>query len=127
MLKGVTNMLPVDIELQLTGYDPNDGARLGLTALPAGPMMIKKAQSFSNFSFPMYSSSTHQGATGLTVTCQISKDAGAVANSTNAVTEIGAGLYAVDFTSSETNCNTMALKFSASGGDDLFQTLVTQL
>jgi hypothetical protein len=126
MLKGVTDMLPVDVELQLVGYDPNDGERLGLTALPNGPMVIKKGQSFPFFSFPMTSSSSHQGATGLTVTCQISKDGGAFANSSNAVVEIGAGGYDVSFTSTETNCNVMFLKFSASGADDLYQTLVTQ-
>lgn len=33
-LKGVTNMAPLPIEVQLTAYDPNDAVRLGLTALP---------------------------------------------------------------------------------------------
>lgn len=125
-LRGVTNMVPVKIELQLVGYDPNDGERLGLTALPLAPMMIKKNQAFANFPFPMYSSSTHQGQTGLSVNCQITKDGGSFANSSNAVVEIGGGMYAVSFTSGETNCNTMGLKFTASGADDLYQTLVTQ-
>ncbi len=34
MLKGATNMAPTMIEIQLVDYDPNDGVRLGLTALP---------------------------------------------------------------------------------------------
>lgn len=34
MLKGATNMVPVVLEIELVGYDPNDAVRLGLTALP---------------------------------------------------------------------------------------------
>lgn len=125
-LQGAANMVPVRIELQLTGYDPNDGTRLGLSSLPAAPMMVKKNQAYNFFIFPMTSSSSHQMATGLTVTCQISKDGGSMANSTNAVVEIGAGLYYIDFVQAETNCGTMGLKFSASGADDLPYTIITQ-
>jgi hypothetical protein len=126
MLQGATDMVPVKIELQLVAFDPNDGLRLGLTALPAAPMMVKKNQAYNNFIFPMTSSSSHQMQTGLTVTCQISKDGGSVANSTNAVVEIGSGLYYIDFAQAETDCGTMGLKFSASGADDLPYTIITQ-
>jgi hypothetical protein len=34
MLKGATNMAPVVLEIQLVNYDPDDGVRMGLTALP---------------------------------------------------------------------------------------------
>lgn len=34
MLKGATNMAPVTIELQVVSFNPEDGVRLGLTALP---------------------------------------------------------------------------------------------
>lgn len=34
-LKGATNMAPVTREIQLVDYDPNDGVRMGMTALPA--------------------------------------------------------------------------------------------
>lgn len=34
MLKGATNMAPVVLEYQITGFNPNDGVRLGLTAIP---------------------------------------------------------------------------------------------
>jgi len=123
---GASGMLPVTVELQLTAYDPNDGVRLGLSSLPDGAMTVAKGVAFANFTFPMTSSSSHQMQTGLTVTCQISKDGGSLASSTNAVTEIGGGLYTVSFTASETNCNVMALKFSATGADDLPYTLLTQ-
>lgn len=33
-LKGATNMKPVPIEIMLTTFDPQDGVRLGITALP---------------------------------------------------------------------------------------------
>jgi hypothetical protein len=34
VLKGATNMAPVVLEIQLVNYNPQDGVRLGLTALP---------------------------------------------------------------------------------------------
>jgi hypothetical protein len=34
LLKGATNMAPVVLEIQLVNYDPDDGVRMGLTALP---------------------------------------------------------------------------------------------
>lgn len=34
LLKGATNMAPVILEYQITGFNPDDGVRLGLTALP---------------------------------------------------------------------------------------------
>lgn len=33
-IKGAANMAPLPVELQIVGYDPFDGTRLGLTALP---------------------------------------------------------------------------------------------
>jgi hypothetical protein len=34
LLKGATNMAPLPLEIELVNYDPADGVRLGLTALP---------------------------------------------------------------------------------------------
>jgi hypothetical protein len=34
MLKGATNMAPVILEYQIVGFNPDDGVRLGLTAIP---------------------------------------------------------------------------------------------
>lgn len=34
MLKGATNMAPVVLEYQITGFNPDDGVRLGLTSIP---------------------------------------------------------------------------------------------
>lgn len=126
VLRGVTNMVPVKIELQLVKFDPNDAGRLGLTDLPNGPMMVKKNQALSGFTFPMFNSSSHQMQTGLTVTCVISKDGGSVAASTFGVTEVGSGLYTINFSATETNCNVLTVKFSATGADDLPYTLLTQ-
>jgi hypothetical protein len=125
-LSGATNMAPVRVEIQLVGFDPTDGGRLGLTDLPNGPMMVKKAQALTAFTFPMFNSSSHEMQTGLTVSCVVSKDGATPASSANAVSEIGNGFYSITFTSSETNCNVMALKFFASGADDLPYTLITQ-
>jgi hypothetical protein len=35
MLKGAINMVPILMEIQLTGYDPTSSTNLGLSALPA--------------------------------------------------------------------------------------------
>lgn len=49
MLKGATNMAPVILELQCVAFNPDDGVRLGLTALPnaaadaAGGLIISDA------------------------------------------------------------------------------------
>ena len=125
-LYGATNMAPVRIEIMLVAYNPMDGTRLGLSALPNGFTEFKKNQAYNGFTFPMFNSSSHQMQSGLTVTCQISKDGGSLANSTNSVTEIGSGVYYINFTASETNCGTMFLKFSASGADDNPYTIVVQ-
>jgi hypothetical protein len=34
MLRGAANMVPIMLEIQLTGYDPTSGTNLGLSALP---------------------------------------------------------------------------------------------
>lgn len=125
-LSGATNQVPVKLEFQLVGFDPANGTNLGLTGIPNGDMAIAKNVARPNFVFPMTSSSTHQMVSGLSVTCQVSKDAGSLAASANAVTDIGGGFYAINFTQSETDCDVIALKFSGSGADDLPLTVLTQ-
>lgn len=54
MYKGAANMAPVVLEIELTAYDPYDGVRLGLTALPnaaagaAGGLWILGANAAAN-------------------------------------------------------------------------------
>jgi hypothetical protein len=75
---------------------------------------IQKGVAFSNY--PIWMLTTSNGAvTGITPSCQIQKDAGAFAGSTNAVTEIGSGKYVLNLTSSETNANVIAISCTGSG------------
>lgn len=56
-LKGATNMAPMPLEIELTGWDNSDGVRGGMTALPnaaaaaANGLMINGANSGTNLSF----------------------------------------------------------------------------
>ena len=124
-LKGATNMAPLPFEVQLVAYDPDDAGRLGLTDLPNGPMMVKKDQALSGFTFPMYNSS---GAltTGLTVSGQTSLNGGAFSNLTNSVSEIADGWYTVNLAAADVNGNVVALRFAASGAVDTVITVITQ-
>src|SRR5262249_39737350 len=156
MLKGAANMAPCALEIQLVAYDPQDGVRHGLTALPnaaanasgglitfgsgsgqlnpssgkvdiAGDVRIRKNTALAAFPFRMTDSADHVSAkTGLTITGQVSKDGGAFANLTNAVAEIGSGWYKVDLAAADVNADTVALKFTATGGDQLDVTIATQ-
>ena len=86
-----------------------------------------------NVAFPIYllymrDSTTKAGATGKTVTVSISKDGGAFATATNAVSEIGNGWYVIasGFTQAEMNANMIAVKGTAPGCDDWADRIVTQ-
>lgn len=86
-----------------------------------------------NVAYPFYllymrDTTTKAGATGKTVTVEISKDGGAFAAATNAVSEIGNGWYAIasGFTQAEMNANMIAVKGTATGCDDWADRIVTQ-
>lgn len=95
-------------------------------SLLAGQLQVKKNQALAGFSFPMYSSTSHQGITGRTVTAVRVIDAGAVTACTNAVSEIGSGFYKIDFAAADLNGTSICVKFSAVGADDLYYTFVPQ-
>lgn len=88
---------------------------------------IKKNQSLLAFEYLMTDAITHSPATGLTVTVNRSIDGGAFAAGTlSAVTEIGNGIYAVDFGSGDLNGNVITLQATAIGADTAFERIVTQ-
>ena len=60
------------------------------------------------------------------MTCQVQQAAGGFANSTNAVVEIGSGVYRITLTTSEANAASVMLKFTAVGATARFATLVMQ-
>ncbi len=96
----------------------------GRVALQAG---IRKNQAIANFPFLMTDSTNHNPATGLTVTATRSIDGAAFGSGTIAnMTEVGNGLYQCDLGAGDLNGDTIALRFVASGADDLIITLITE-
>ena len=105
------------------------GTGTGELSLSSGRVLLqgglRKNTALAKFTFLMTDSTNHNPATGLTVTGAVRQDAGASASITDAVTEIANGLYEVDLTAGEMNGNVVALRFTATGADDLNITLVT--
>lgn len=88
---------------------------------------LKKNQALAAYSFLMTDSTNHNPATGLTVTATRSVDGGAFgAGTLGAVTEIGVGMYKLDLAAGDMNGNVVTLRFTATGADDLFVTLITE-
>ena len=94
----------------------------GRVAVQAG---IKKNTAIANFPFLMTDSTNHNPVTGLTVTGTRSIDgaafgAGTIAN----MTEVASGVYQCDLGAGDLNGDTIILRFTASGADDLLITIV---
>jgi len=151
MLQGAANMVPCPVEIQLTAYDPYNATTLGLTNLDAtvssrstyaggavasvtapvtitaGQLFIKKNTALANFEFLMVSSTDHiTPKTGLTITAQRSIDGGAFAACANAATELSAGIYVINLNASDLNGAVITFKFSGTGADTRYLTMVTQ-
>jgi hypothetical protein len=90
------------------------------------PSTITKNVALAAFPFVMTDSTNHDPATGLTITAQRSIDGAAFVNCANAVAEVGSGMYKIDLANTDLNGDTICLKFTASGADTLFLTIVTQ-
>jgi len=107
------------------------GTGPGEISLSSGAVLtragIRKNQALANFPFLMTDSTNHNPMTGLTVTATRSIDgaafgAGAIAN----MTEVSNGIYQCDLGAGDLNGETICLRFTASGADDLCVTLVTE-
>ncbi len=107
------------------------GTGTGEISLSSGRVLlqsgIRKNQAIANFPFLMTDSTNHNPATGLTITATRSIDgaafgAGTIAN----MTEISSGLYQCDLGAGDLNGDTIALRFTASGADDLVVTFITE-
>jgi len=127
MLSGATNMAPVLLEIELTATDNQDGTRGGMTALPNGSMAVKKNAALANFMFLMLDSTDHvTPKTGLTITAQRSIDGAAFGSCTNSATELSNGIYVINLSASDLNGTVITFKFSATGADARYVTVVTQ-
>ena len=88
---------------------------------------LKKNQALANFHFLMTDSTTHNPATGKTVTVTRCIDGGAFAAGTlSAVAEVSNGMYRVDFAAADLNGNVVTLRATATGCDDLFVSLTLE-
>lgn len=124
------------INLQTTARQIDDlafpattGRSLLVDAAGAVPITtnLKKNQALANFAFLMTDSTTHNPATGKTVTVTRCIDSGTFAAGTlSAVTEVSNGQYRVDFAAADLNGNVVTLRATASGCDDLFMTLILE-
>lgn len=140
-LFGATNMLALPLEIEITGWNNQDGVRGGLTALPnvapassGGLPTVDSTNSVkvqstlkkgSSVGFPFQMLDTSGNAkTGLTATTQISKDDAAFVSTANAATELGSGWYFLNFTASETNCSALVLHATATGAANTDLTLL---
>jgi hypothetical protein len=97
--------------------------KLQTDALPSG---IAKNVALSNFQFFIVLSSDHvSAASGKTITGTISKDGGTFAALTNAISEIGNGMYKVNLTQTEMNADVVTLKFTETNCDQRMITVYT--
>lgn len=89
---------------------------------------VKKNTALTGFPFMMTDSTNHAPATGKTVTVTRSIDGGAFgAGTLGSVTEVGVGIYVVDFGSGDLNGNNIILRATATACDDTFERIVTQV
>ena len=87
---------------------------------------VKNAE-LAGFTFLMVDSSDHiTGKTGATVTATRSLDGAAFASCANSVAEVSSGVYKITLAASDMNGDSVTLKFTASGCDTRFITILTQ-
>lgn len=107
------------------------GTGTGELSITAGAVTtrsgLKKNQALANFPFLMTDSTNHNPLTGLTVTATRSIDGAAFASGTiTGMAEVANGIYQCDLGAGDLNGDTVVLRFTASGADDLFVTLITE-
>ena len=87
---------------------------------------VKKNTALANFEFFMRDSTDHvSGKTGLTVVEEVSIDGAAFTALTNTFAEVANGIYKIDLAAADVNGNVITLKFTATGADATFVTIVT--
>lgn len=88
---------------------------------------LKKNQALAKYEFLMTDSTSHNPATGKTVTVTRSIDGAAFAASTaGTATELAVGVYYIDLSAADLNGNVVTLRATATGCDDLFMTLILE-
>lgn len=96
------------------------------TQIATIPCTVKKNTALAGFTFIMTDSTNHALAAGKTVTCTRKIDSGSFTSGTLAnITDVGGGVYSVDFLAADLNGDIITLKASATDCDDTIVTLVT--
>jgi len=139
-LKGATDMAQLNLEIQLTDTDVNDGTGGGISRLDAAvttrsshsatdvtrALQPQINQAFPNIEVLMVLASDHvTPATGLTVTGQRSIDGGAFTGVSGTIAEVGSGIYQFDAIAADLNGSIITFRFSSGTADDTFLTLKT--
>jgi hypothetical protein len=86
---------------------------------------IVKNVALAKYPFMMTDATTHAPKTGVTVTATRSIDGGAFGACTNAPVEIANGMYSIDLSAADLNGNTITVRFTGTGADDLDVVVVT--
>jgi hypothetical protein len=118
-----------DIQNVLNEIDLQAGNVLSAISGVAAALPIKITKNVVLTGFPIFmvSSTDHvTGKTGLTVTAQRSLDGAFLGPCDNPVMEIGSGFYRINFSANDTNGDTMAFLFTATGADPLAFTALGQ-
>lgn len=101
-----------------------DAVKVKTDALPDG---IQKNTALANFEFLMRDTTDHvTGITGRVVAAGRSIDGAAFGACANAVSEVANGLYKINLAAGDLNGDVITLKFTATGADATFITIVTQ-
>jgi hypothetical protein len=89
--------------------------------------VLKKNQALAKYMLLMTDSTTHNPATGKTVTVTRSIDGAAFGASTaGSATELSNGIYHIDLSAADLNGNVVTLRATATGCDDLFITFTLE-
>jgi len=90
-------------------------------------LTVPRAADYADFTFEMVDATDGVTLeTGLTVTCNVSKDGAALAACTNGVTEIGSGLYKTTIAAADLTADEVWLRFTAAGARRVSWKLRTQ-
>lgn len=116
------------VKFESTGGDGRGLVVIGNGTGPntVGLGRVQKNAALSNFEFVMTDSTDHAPVTGKSVTATVSIDGGAFASCANSASEVSDGVYKIDLADTDLNGDVVTLRFSGTGCDDTFVTIVTQ-
>ncbi len=113
----------VDVVASVTGGNLDVHAAAILAAVQAAIARLvnpQANQALPNITFEMYDSTTHNPKAGLTVTGEVSLDAGAYAAVSGTIAEISDGTYQFDADAADMNGALITFRFSEGTADDTF-------